>query len=112
MPQDNRTSALQDQVLKSIRTSQEATLTAVRAWADAVATVTPNLSQFFGVPNQDDLFRFSQEFLAAQRDFVAGLFEATTPAAQAGPEAARQATAAAGRAASSNENARPAPSKS
>jgi hypothetical protein len=38
MPQDARTTALQEQVLKSIRTSQEATLTAVRAWAETVAT--------------------------------------------------------------------------
>src|SRR5215210_35002 len=112
MPQDTRTTALQEQVLKSIRTSQEATLTAVRAWAEAVATVTPNMFQFFGVPNQEDLFGFTQQVLASQRDFVSGLFEATAAAGSAGPESARQATAAAGRAASSSENARPAPAKS
>ncbi len=111
MPQDARSTSLQEQVLKSIRTSQEATLTAVRSWAETVAAVTPNLVGFFGLPNQDELFRFTQKVLASQRDFVTGLFEATAPAAQAGPETARQATAAAGRAAST-ENARPAPSKS
>ena len=111
MPQDTRTTVLQEQVLKSIRTSQEATLTAVRAWAETVATVTPNMFQFFGIPNQEDLFGFTQQVLASQRDFVSGLFEATAAAGAAGPETARQATAAAGRA-SSSENARPAPAKS
>ena len=111
MPQDNRTTALQEQVLKSIRTSQEATLTAVRAWAETVATVTPNMFQFFGVPNQEDLLGFTQQVLASQRDFVSGLLEATAAAGSVGPEAARQATAAASRA-SSSENARPASVKS
>ncbi len=112
MPQDTRTTALQEQVLKSIRTSQEATLSVVRSWAETVATVTPNMFQFFGIPNQEELIRFTERVLATQRDFLSGLFEASAVAGTAGPETARQATAAAGRAASSAENARPAPSKS
>ena len=112
MPEDARSTALQEQVLKSIRTSQEATLTAVRAWADTVATVTPNMFQFLGVPNQEDVLGFTQQVLASQRDFVAGLFEATSKVGAAGPDAARAATSAAGRAASAGDNARPAAAKS
>ena len=112
MPQDTRTTALQEQVLKSIRTSQEATLTVVRSWAETIASVTPNVFQYFVLPNQEDVFGFAQKVLESQRDFVSGLVEASSAAAQAGPEAARQASAAAGRAASSNENARQAATKS
>jgi hypothetical protein len=111
MPQDTRTTALQEQVLNSIRKSQDATLDAVRAWAETIATVTPNMFQFFGIPNQENVFSFTEKLLASQRDFVSGLFEAAVTAGQAAPEAARQATASAGRAASSAENARPAPAK-
>ena len=111
MPEDARSTALQEQVLKSIRTSQEATLTVARSWAETIATVTPNMFQFFGIPNQEELFGFTQQVLASQRDFLSGLFEATATASQAGPEAASRATAAAGRAAS-NSDPRPAPAKS
>jgi hypothetical protein len=109
MPQDTRTNALQEQVLKSIRTSQEATLTVVRSWAETVASVTPNMFQFLGIPNQEEVLNFTQQVLASQRDFLSGLFEATAAASQAGPESARQATAAASRAA---DNARQPASKS
>lgn len=84
------TTTSQDQVLDSIRTSQEASVNAVRSWAETVAKVTPNVFDLYGTPKFDNAFGYAEKLWAAQRDFYVNMFEAAAPVANAAGQAARR----------------------
>jgi hypothetical protein len=79
-------SALEDQVLETVRQSQEAVVKAVKTWADAGKSMVPDLPPLpFAdqLPNTVDIvenaFDFADKLLAAQRDFAAAILEAARP---------------------------------
>lgn len=79
-------SALEDQVLETVRQSQEAVVKAVKTWADAGKNLVPDLPALpFAdqLPNTVDLvenaFAFADKMLAAQREFAAAVLEAAKP---------------------------------
>jgi hypothetical protein len=79
-------SALEDQVLETVRQSQEAVVKAVKTWAEAGKSMVPELPPLpFAdqLPNTVDIvenaFDFADKLLAAQRDFAAAVLEAARP---------------------------------
>ena len=78
--------ASQDQILATVRQSQEAVVEAVAAWAKAVEGLVPSIPP---VPGADELpkpqavienaFDFAQKLLDAQRDFSRKLLAAAAP---------------------------------
>ena len=79
-------SALEDQVLETVRQSQEAVVKAVKTWAEAGKSMVPDLPPLpFAdqLPNTVDIvenaFDFADKLLAAQRDFAAAVLEAARP---------------------------------
>jgi hypothetical protein len=79
-------SALEDQVLETVRQSQEAVVKAVKTWAEAGKSIVPDLPPLpFAdqLPNTVDIvenaFDFADKLLAAQRDFAAAVLEAAKP---------------------------------
>src|SRR5262249_31631593 len=96
---------LQDEVLKTVRKSQEAVIDAIRAWADTVQSVAPKLPAV-SMPLADKLpkpadivasaYDFAEQLLASQRKFAEGALKATAPLLQGkGNGHAAKATAAA-----------------
>lgn len=83
-------STLEDQVLETVRQSQEAVVKAVKTWADAGKNLVPDLPGLPALPFADQLpnaadlvenaFAFADKLLAAQRDFAAAVLEAAKPA--------------------------------
>ena len=79
-------SRLQDQVLDAIRKSQEATLKVVSAWSESVAKIAPKLPEMPKLPLVDSLpkpgeisdkfFKFAQELMATEHEFVQRLLDA------------------------------------
>lgn len=79
-------SALEDQVLETVRQSQEAVVKAVKTWAEAGKGIVPDLPPLpFAdqLPNTVDIvenaFDFADKLLAAQREFAAAVLEAAKP---------------------------------
>ncbi len=79
-------SALEDQVLETVRQSQEAVVKAVTTWADAGKNLVPELPALpFAdqLPNTVDLvenaFAFADKLLAVQREFAAAVIDAAKP---------------------------------
>jgi|GEM_PF-6707484 len=104
MSPSNSTTATQDRIIESIRSSQEATVEACRSWAKTFTTVTPTMFEAFP-PRFDNYVGFAEKLWSAQRDFSTNLFEAAAELGRALPDTAKRATAAA-------ENARTTASKS
>ena len=82
---------VQDDILKTVQTSQEAALDAIKAWADAVQSITPELPAGnlpFGdkLPKPEEVvasaYDFAEQLLAGQRKFAEDVLKAT---AQLGP---------------------------
>jgi hypothetical protein len=81
---------LQDEILKTVRKSQEAVIDAIRTWADTVQSVTPKLPTV-SVPLADKLpkpedvvasaYDFAEQLLASQRKFAEDVLKATAPLA-------------------------------
>jgi len=79
-------SRIQDQVLEAIKKSQEATLKVVSAWAESVAKMAPKLPEMPKLPLVDSLpkpaeisdkfFKFAQELMATEHEFVKKLLDA------------------------------------
>ena len=102
---------LQAQMLDAVRKSQEVTVEAIRAWADAVQSITPAWpstlpAQPGSLPQPEEIvanaYDFAEQLLAAQRKFAEDVFRATAPLAakaespvRAGSPAARRAGSAA-----------------
>lgn len=78
--------ALEDQVLETVRQSQEAVVKAVKTWADAGKNIVPDLPP---VPFADQLpaatdvvenwFAFADRLLATQREFTVAVLDAARP---------------------------------
>jgi hypothetical protein len=77
---------LQDEILKTVRKSQEAVIDAIRAWADTVQSITPKLPAV-NVPFSDKLpkpedvvanaYDFAEQLLSNQRKFAEDMVKAT-----------------------------------
>jgi len=77
---------LQDEILKTVRKSQEAVIDALRAWADTVQSVVPKVPAV-NVPFSDRLpkpedfvanaYDFAEQLLASQRKFAEDMVKAT-----------------------------------
>ena len=82
---------LQDEILKTVRKSQEAVIDAIKAWADTVQSITPKLPAV-NVPLADRLpkpedvvanaYDFAEQLLASQRKFAEDMLHATAPLTQ------------------------------
>ena len=82
---------LQDEILKTVRKSQEAVIDAIKAWADTVQSIMPKLPAV-SVPLADKLpkpedvvanaYDFAEQLLAGQRKFAEDLLHATAPLTQ------------------------------
>jgi hypothetical protein len=78
--------ALEDQVLETVRQSQEAVVKAVQTWAEAGKSLVPELPPLpFAdqLPNAVDMvenaFNFADRLLATQRQFAAAVLDAAKP---------------------------------
>ncbi|HUL26135.1 MAG TPA: hypothetical protein VLW44_10250 [Streptosporangiaceae bacterium] len=82
---------LQDEILKTVRKSQEAVVDALKAWADTVQSIMPKLPAV-SVPLADRLpkpedvvmsaYDFAEQLLAGQRKFAEDVLHATAPLTQ------------------------------
>lgn len=79
---------LQDEILKTVRKSQEAVVDAIKAWADTVQSIVPKLPAV-SVPLADKLpkpedvvanaYDFAEQLLASQRKFAEDVLKASAP---------------------------------
>jgi hypothetical protein len=88
--------ALEDQVLETVRQSQEAVVKAVQTWADAGKSLIPELPPLpFAdqLPNTADMvenaFNFADRLLATQRQFAAAILDAAKPVLGAADKAVK-----------------------
>jgi hypothetical protein len=85
---------LQDEVLNTVRKSQEAVIDAIRTWSETIQSITPKLPSV-PVPGADKLpkpeevvasaYDFAEKLLASQRKFAEEVVKATaslTPGAE------------------------------
>ena len=80
---------VQDEILKTVRRSQEAVIEAVQTWAETVQAITPKLPSvkvpFAGqLPRPDEIVAsacgFAEQLLASQRKFAEDLLKVTAAA--------------------------------
>ena len=79
---------VQDDIIKTVQTSQEAALDAIKAWADAVQSMMPKLPAA-NLPFADKLpkpeeavanaYDFAGQLLASQRKFAEDIVKVTAP---------------------------------
>ena len=82
----DRNKQIQDQVLSTIKQSQDAVIQAVTSWSQTVSKLGPQLPEMPTVPladtmpkpseASDQFFEFAQKLLASQQDFVQKLLAA------------------------------------
>src|SRR5215475_2805973 len=94
---------LQDEILKTVRKSQEAVVDAIKAWADTVQSIAPKLPAV-SVPLADKLpkpedvvanaYDFAEQLLASQRKFAEDMLHATAPLTKGNGQATKTAAAA------------------
>ena len=79
---------LQEQILDTIRKSQEAVTDAIRIWADAVQAITPSppipqppFADKLPKPGElvANAYDFAEQLLAAQRKFAVDVMQAAAP---------------------------------
>jgi hypothetical protein len=79
---------VQNEILSTIRQSQEAVLDAIRAWTQTVESITPKLPAMnapFGdkLPKPEEVvanaYDFAEQLLANQRTFAEEVVKATAP---------------------------------
>ena len=87
----NVTQDIQDQILSTIRKSQELTLDALKTWVETVQSVTQSLPSIPSVslpladrlPNPHEVvargYDFAEQFLTSQRKFADEVLEVTSP---------------------------------
>ena len=95
---------LQDEIIKTVRKSQEAVVDAIKAWADTVQSIVPKLPAV-SVPLADRLpkpedvvanaYDFAEQLLAGQRKFAEDMIHATAPLTQGESNGQATRTAAA-----------------
>jgi hypothetical protein len=96
---------LQEEILRTVRKSQEAVIDAIRTWADTVQSIAPKLPAVSvpladKLPNPQDMvasaYDFAEQLLASQRKFAEDVFKATASLTQGkGNGQAAKATAGA-----------------
>ncbi len=90
--------AVQEQVLTTITTTQDATLKVLKGWTDTLAS-TPYLSEYYVAPKIDTFYGFAEKLWATEKEFFVKLLEVATEAGKKYPDAvkktAERATAAA-----------------
>jgi hypothetical protein len=79
---------VQEEILRTVRTSQSAVVAAIEAWARAVQSITPTLPDV-NVPFAEKLpkpqelianaYDFADQLLASQRKFAENVLKATGP---------------------------------
>ncbi len=84
---DNPTQQVQDEVLSTIRKSQETVIDAIKTWVETVQSVTPKVPSM-PVPGADKLpkpeelvssaYDFAEQLLAGQRRFAEEVLKATS----------------------------------
>jgi hypothetical protein len=77
---------LQDEILSTVRKSQEAVIDAIRAWSETIQSITPKLPAV-PVPGADKLpkpedvvasaYDFAEQLLASQRKFAEEVVKST-----------------------------------
>ena len=80
------TQGLQDEILNTVRKSQEAVIDAIRTWSETIQSITPKLPAV-PVPGADKLpkpeevvasaYDFAEQLLASQRKFAEDVVKAT-----------------------------------
>ncbi len=83
----NPTQDLQDEILNTIRKSQETVIDAIKAWVETIQSITPKIPSM-QVPGADKLpkpeelvastYDFAEQLLASQRKFAEEVLKATT----------------------------------
>jgi len=86
--------AVQDQVLETITTTQEATLKVLKGWTDTLASA-PGLSEYYVAPKVDTFYAFAEKLWATEKEFFVKLLEVATEAGKKFPDAAKKAASAA-----------------
>ena len=82
------TQGLQDEILNTVRKSQEAVIDAIRSWSETIQSITPKLPAV-PLPGADKLpkpedvvasaYDFAEQLLASQRKFAEEVVKATAP---------------------------------
>ncbi len=80
------TQAMQDELMSTIRKSQETVIDAIKTWAETVQSITPKIPSM-QVPGADKLpkpeelvssaYDFAEQLLASQRKFAEEVLKAT-----------------------------------
>ena len=83
--------AVQEQVLETIHTAQDATLKVLKGWTHTLATMPP-VTEMYPAPKIDGFYGFAEKVWAAQKDFVVKLLEVATEAGKTVPENLKKAT--------------------
>jgi hypothetical protein len=88
----NPTQGLQDEILNTVRKSQEAMIDAIRSWSESIQSITPKLPAV-PLPGADKLpkpedvvasaYDFAEQLLASQRKFAEEVVKATASLAPA-----------------------------
>ena len=83
----NPTQDIQDEILSTIRKSQETVIDAIKTWVETVQSITPKIPSV-QVPGADKLpkpqdvvasaYDFAEQLLAGQRKFAEEVLKATT----------------------------------
>src|SRR5438270_4926837 len=72
------TNVAQDRILKAVQASQDASVQAVRTWAEAVATVVPRVPELVYPDRPDHAFEFATKLWASQVEYLNKVFDAAT----------------------------------
>ena len=95
---------LQEEILRTVRKSQEAVIDAIKAWADTVQSIMPKLPAVSmpladRLPKPEDVvasaYDFAGQLLAGQRRFAEDMLHATAPLTQGKSNGQATKTAAA-----------------
>ena len=94
----NPTQDLQNEVLNTVRKSQESVIDAIKTWVETVQSITPKLPSM-NVPLADKLpkpedvvanaYDFAEKLLAGQRKFAEDAVKALTPPEDSKPKASK-----------------------
>jgi len=82
-------SAWEDQVLETVRQSQDAVVKPVRLWAEASKNLIPELPSLPSLPFSDQIptlaelveryFQYADKLLGAQKEYIRAVLEAAAP---------------------------------
>ena len=85
--------AVQEQVLTTITTAQDATLKLLKGWTDTL-TSAPTLSEYYVAPKIDSFYGFAEKLWATEKEFFVKLLEVATEAGKKIPDAAKKSASA------------------